>query len=95
MHLHFRQHMTAMREMYLTLKEMVDCAVHGESERVLELNTSFEALVPRVRHESGAELDPTYDNCRQSCVLPYTMKCLNRRFLNDARKRFSTIPEPE
>lgn len=92
---YYHQNMTALKDMYAILEDMVECAEHDQSGRVLELNGLFEKLVPQVYHDPITELDLNYDNCRQSCVMASKMPDMREQFLKDAKERFSTIPKPE
>ncbi len=87
--------MAALRDMYGILEEMLDCAKRDKLERVLELNRSFQELVPCVYQDPITELNLMYDNCRQSCVMAEKMRGMRQKFLEDATERFSKIPKPE
>lgn len=78
--------MNKRRQMYELLEQMLENAEKGAKETVLELNRSFEKLVPHVFGDPPTELDLEYDNCRQSCILQY---------IPDARERFARIPKPQ
>jgi len=86
--------MTQIKEMYNLLERMVESAIRSDKEEVLELNTSYEALVPKVYHDPITALELDYDNCRQSCVMSVTMPNMREKFVSDAKERFSKIPKP-
>lgn len=88
--------MSKIKQMYHLLEEMVESAAKGDKEKVLELNISYETLVPKVYHDPRTPLDLEYENCRQSCVVSVTMfKDQHNKFVADAKERFSKISKPE
>ena len=92
--------MSEIKNMYILLEGLVNSASEGDSNRVLRLNKLFEKLMMRNSSTIPEELYRAYDNCRQSCVLPFTMygapeyKKEQEKFILDAILRFSTIPKP-
>jgi hypothetical protein len=87
--------MTEIRQMYRILEEMLDSATRGDKQRVKELNASYEALVPKTYHSPLRPSDLAYDNCRQSCVMSFSMPTLREKFISDAKERLSNIPKPK
>lgn len=87
--------MTEIKKMYHILEEMVSSAIAGDREKLIKLNKSYEALVPKVYHNPTKPLESEYDNCRQSCVMSTTMLNMRERFIADAKERFSKIPKPK
>ncbi len=87
--------MSAIKEMYSVLEQMVESAARGDKQRVLELNKDYNALVPKVYHAPPIQSDLEYDNCRISCVTSVgILEHLREQLVLDARERFSKIPKP-
>ena len=42
--------MTKIKQMYNLLEEMVESAVKGDKEKVLELNEAYDRLLPKIRY---------------------------------------------
>ena len=42
--------MTKIKQMYNILEEMVESAVKGDKEKVLELNEAYDRLLPKIRY---------------------------------------------
>lgn len=82
------------KEMYSLLERMIESAEKKDKEEVLKLNESFEKIVPDVCHYPPTDLDLKYDNCRQSCVMALKMPGMYKKFISDAKDRFSKIPKP-
>jgi len=42
--------MTKIKQMYNILEEMIESAVKGDKEKVLELNEAYDRLLPKIRY---------------------------------------------
>lgn len=80
-------------EMRKLLKSMIESAEKGERGKVLELNRSYENLISKVYYERFTEPGLDFDNCRQSAVMAVTMPGMHKKFISDAKKRFSKLPK--
>ena len=86
--------MNAITEMHGILEQMVESATRRDKQRVLELNTLYRALIPKVYHTPLTQLYFEYDNCRHSCVMSVTMlENLNEQLVSDAKQRLARIPK--
>ncbi len=87
--------MTDVNDLYHLLKNMLTSASEGDRTKVVELNQSYEQLVPELYPRLSETLRLDYDNCRQSCVLAVDMlKDRYAALIADARQRFDRIPPP-
>jgi len=88
--------MSRIKDLYNLLEQMIQGAERNEEEKVLELQRTYEKLVSKIFKNLESELNLSYDNCRQSCVLSVTMlKKQHYELISDAKRRFSRIPKPE
>jgi len=78
--------------MYLLLEEMLKSAEARDKKSVLKINKSLEPLIIKEQEKYRSVIGLDYDNCRQSCVLPFTtFPDSYNKMIKDARKRFSEI----
>ena len=94
--------MSEIKQMRHLLEEMVEAADEGDKDRVIELDSSYEALEHQVYGKDFENpLRLQYDNCRQSCVMSVggilkgVLKDQHDKLVADAKERLSKIPEPE
>ena len=76
---------------YVILEEMLDCAMRGDETRLKKLNKSYESSLSRTYPGNHTPLDSDYDNCRQSCLLSFSMPHVREQFISDAKERFDRI----
>ena len=82
-------------KMYGLLEEMLGSAERRDREAVLKLNRSLEPLILKRYRTLKDSLGREYDNCRQSCILPFTtLPSQYDAFMADAKKRFSKLKKP-
>ena len=86
--------MSEIKQMYGILEQMIEGAESKDLKKVMELNKSYETLVPRVYHKPPTTLDLEYENCRQSCVMAIQMPNMYEKFILDAKERLPRIPKP-
>lgn len=71
---------------------MLKSAEAKDKKAVLKINKSLEPLILKEQKNYNTILGLDYDNCRQSCVLPFTFLPNSYDLLmTDAREKFSKL----
>ncbi len=71
------------------LEQLVAAAEQKDKAAVRRLNSEFERTIPPLSNRSQQIID--YDNCRQSCVMAFTIPQMYGAYVQDARERFLKI----
>ena len=88
--------MSDITDLYTVLECMERNAEKDNVEEVLELNKQYEEIVHDVYHGPQTSLEIQYEQCRQSCVLPFMdlMPFMHDELIEDAKESFAKIPRP-
>jgi len=82
-------------KLYCLLEKILKSAEEKNKSEVLRLNHSIDHILTKSYSSPNRKLLSAYDNCRQSCVLPFTfLKDSYNVMIVDARKRFRKIKKP-
>ena len=85
--------MAKINQIYQVLEGLVEGALEGDKDRVLQLNGELNEMM--MDHVPLTPLENKYDNFRQSCLISVTMPKIREMMLADAQERFSKLPEPK